>query len=61
MVIRDVWAFGDYQDMDWCLRVNVVKRQAMCRFQKGVIGDFATEDFGKNILIIIAIRHEHPR
>jgi len=57
MVKCHIGAFRDNQHMHGCGRVDVMEGQRVGGFQNRLVGDFAAQDAGKDVLRIVAMGH----
>jgi len=55
MIESHIRPFGDNKYMLWGLRCNISKGQGILSFKYSIIGYFAPQNFGKNILVVITI------
>src|SRR6056297_2886154 len=61
MIIADIGPLGDHQHMHRRLRLDILKSERMLGLQHGLVRDLAAQDLGKDVLVVIGIRHGRPQ
>lgn len=53
IIPRNIWPLGNYKDVRWGQRVDIVERQRMIVFIDPLRGYFVAKDAGENVILIV--------
>ncbi len=61
MIEIHIPALRNHKHMHRRLRADVVKGQGILGLQHGLVGDFAAQDTGEDVAVVVAVGHVRPQ